>query len=467
MASFTITGTTTTAQVLSSSETGFIGVNGALVVSSADAISGTGVNSLTVLGALVNQSFFISRAAYDFSGSSATVLIGASGNVTSHSHAIFALPTAQMFLTNDGVVSADKTALDIASGDSGATLHVINNGTITGQATGMTLRSGGQSTFIINTGTIVGAGSAIVTGSFFAITDTGTATLVNSGTIIGGTGSAYVGRVGIDDIANSGFISGNINLNGADDTYDGTFGSVSGVVSGGDGADTLIGGAGRDELAGGADNDNIKGGGGDDILRGDDGDDTIRAGSGQDVVSGGIGNDLLHGGFGDDDIKGDGGDDTIFAGAGDDVINGGGGKDEIHAKAGDDILSGGSGKDILYGQVGDDRLNGNDGNDQLRGGKGDDVLSGGKGNDVLNGGSGNDTFVFFGGGGDDIIEDFNAKNNNEQIDLSAIAAINNFAQLNAASSQVGADVLIDTGGGNSILLSGVDLADLGKGDFIF
>jgi hypothetical protein len=39
--------------------------------------------------------------------------------------------------------------------------------------------------------------------------------------------------------------------------------------------------------------------------------------------------------------------------------------------------------------------------------------------------------------------------------------------LNAAASQVGTDVLINTGGGNSILLTGVDQADLGNRDFIF
>jgi len=63
MPSFVFTGTSTTAQTLGGAETGFIGVNGALVVGTADAISGTGVNSLTILEALVNQSFFSSRAA--------------------------------------------------------------------------------------------------------------------------------------------------------------------------------------------------------------------------------------------------------------------------------------------------------------------------------------------------------------------------------------------------------------------
>lgn len=94
MTSFTITGTSTTAQTLASSGTGFIGVNGALVVSTADAISGSGVNSLIILGALVNQSFFNSRAAYDFAGSSATVLVGANGTIASHTYGVFARPSA-------------------------------------------------------------------------------------------------------------------------------------------------------------------------------------------------------------------------------------------------------------------------------------------------------------------------------------------------------------------------------------
>ena len=41
------------------------------------------------------------------------------------------------------------------------------------------------------------------------------------------------------------------------------------------------------------------------------------------------------------------------------------------------------------------------------------------------------------------------------------------ASVLAASFQTGADVLIDTGGGNSILLQNVLLSDLDANDFIF
>jgi len=117
----------------------------------------------------------------------------------------------------------------------------------------------------------------------------------------------------------------------------------------------------------------------------------------------------------------------------------------------------GAGDDIYYGANG--TLS-----DAVLGGTGQDRLIGGAGIDELQGG---DTFIFANGGGRDIIEDFSATANSEKIDLSAVTAINNFAQLSSAASQVGADVLIDTGGSNSIAYLGVALTDLGDGGFIF
>ncbi|MEZ5714935.1 MAG: calcium-binding protein, partial [Paracoccaceae bacterium] len=69
--------------------------------------------------------------------------------------------------------------------------------------------------------------------------------------------------------------------------------------------------------------------------------------------------------------------------------------------------------------------------------------------------------------------DFEATNNAEKIDLSGISAITSLADLNlgsatlGAATQVGADVVIDTGGGNSITLTGVSLGDLDANDFVF
>lgn len=79
-----------------------------------------------------------------------------------------------------------------------------------------------------------------------------------------------------------------------------------------------------------------------------------------------------------------------------------------------------------------------------------------------------DTFIFADGHGMDVISDFEATNDSEKVDLSAVSAIVSFADLAANhATQVGGDVVIDTGGGNSITLSGVTLADLDQADFLF
>ncbi|PPB79351.1 hypothetical protein LV82_02978, partial [Albidovulum inexpectatum] len=56
----------------------------------------------------------------------------------------------------------------------------------------------------------------------------------------------------------------------------------------------------------------------------------------------------------------------------------------------------------------------------------------------------------------------------EKIDLSAVSAITNLADLMANHiAQVGADVVIDDLAGNTITLTGVSLANLDASDFVF
>lgn len=160
---------------------------------------------------------------------------------------------------------------------------------------------------------------------------------------------------------------------------------------------------------------------------------------------------------------------TVF-GAGDDLLQDNGqrgwlGGDWMLGGAGEDTIlaGGGKGNDVLY----DNAQTGLYGGDRMIGGNGQDVLHIGGGDDTASGGAGDDTFVFFGNRGNDMITDFEAINPDEVIDLSAIAAIENLAELRAAVSQQGQDVLIDTGNGNSILLEGVNQNDLGADDFIF
>jgi hypothetical protein len=83
------------------------------------------------------------------------------------------------------------------------------------------------------------------------------------------------------------------------------------------------------------------------------------------------------------------------------VISGGNGNSNLTGTAGNDVISGGNGNDSINSGDGNDSLsggNGNDilvagnGNDRLSGGNGDDTLTVGNGNNVLDGGNGNDIF---------------------------------------------------------------------------
>ena len=83
-----------------------------------------------------------------------------------------------------------------------------------------------------------------------------------------------------------------------------------------------------------------------------------------------------------------------------------------------------------------------------------------------------DTFIFADGHGQDTITDFDATNRFELIDLSGISTLDVFNDYtdfvaNGAVTAVDGGVRLDTGGGNSILLSGVSISDLDDTDFIF
>lgn len=199
-------------------------------------------------------------------------------------------------------------------------------------------------------------------------------------------------------------------------------------------------------------------------------------GNGADDISGNQAANTLSGGRGDDTMFGLGGADTLRGGNGGDLLRGGAkadtlsgnkGADSLYGENGNDILNGGDGSDALYGGNGDDKLSGGNGADTLNGGKAADTLTGGKGADTLTGGNGSDVFVFGNGFGRDEITDFNATNNNEDIDLSAVTAIVDFNDLsNHHMVQSGSDVVI-TAWSSTITLTNVDLGDLGAGDFIF
>lgn len=127
------------------------------------------------------------------------------------------------------------------------------------------------------------------------------------------------------------------------------------------------------------------------------------------------------------------------------------------------VRNGTAGGDTLNGTALEDTINGLGGNDKLSGLLGADTLNGGIGNDTLIGGDGADRFVFEGAFGKDVVTDFQA-NDVIQLDDAQFA---NFAAVQAAASQVGADVVIALDAANTITLQNVALASLNAGDFLF
>ncbi|MBR1131646.1 VCBS domain-containing protein [Bradyrhizobium iriomotense] len=83
------------------------------------------------------------------------------------------------------------------------------------------------------------------------------------------------------------------------------------VAGGGSVSQIVYGGAGDDTLNGTGVNDTIFGGSGDDTIKGNNGADLIYGGSGQDTIDGSNENDTIIGGFGADQLTGSNGDDVF------------------------------------------------------------------------------------------------------------------------------------------------------------
>ena len=239
-------------------------------------------------------------------------------------------------------------------------------------------------------------------------------------------------------------------------------------ILGDGGNDTLDGGAGADNIFGGAGNDIILGGDQNDNLYGGDGNDQVLGQRGADFLYGGAGDDLVLGGNRNDRLFGEDGNDRVFGGNDQDIIDGGAGSDIGRGGNGDDILNGGADGDVLFGGTGRDTVNGDGGDDVIFGRGGFDILNGGAGDDLLEGGLQADQFIFEDGFGNDTITDFASLNNAERIHLTDVSEITDFQDLiDNHMSQVGADVLIDDGLGNTITLLQVQLSDLDANDFVF
>lgn len=199
----------------------------------------------------------------------------------------------------------------------------------------------------------------------------------------------------------------------------------------------------------------------------------VFGGQGGDSIRGGGSNDVL---VGDRSTAGDeGGNDYIDGRAGNDVIRGGGGNDTLRGGGGNDYINGDSGDDVLY-------LDGDQGSYETGNLVAPKIVWNGArltGAAVV-GGAGNDRFVVSNAAVDvfsvdllkNLIEDFEADNPNEKIDLSALNGIRSLADLKFSELQVnGQDYLrvwLGTGGGGAfITLKGINATQLSANNFIF
>ena len=405
-------------------------------------------------------------------------------------------------LTLSGIGSLDETITgatgdDVLSGNDG-------NDTLVGLAGNDTL-DGGNGNDILRGGlgndTLIG-GAGIDTASYSDATGAVTVSLNTAA-------AQNTGAAGIDTL------SGIENLTGSsfDDILTGS--ALANVLTGGDGNDSLLGLDGDDTLDGGNGDDQLRGGAGNDTLIGGAGIDTasykdatsavtvslaiagaqVTGGAGTDTLSG-IEN--LNGSAYNDTLTGDAGANRFSGGAGDDYIDGGAGVDDMFGGTGNDTYIvdntadlitefAGEGIDTVFASAnyfltanvenliltgaarkgsGNDLANditGTSGANVLNGLGGDDVLRGGAGNDTLYGGTGSDRFVFDNGTGQDIVMDF--VSGSDKLDFRTLG-FTSFAQVQAATTDVGGNAVIDLGGGNSVTLTGFLKAQLQSGDVL-
>ncbi|MDA8707847.1 pre-peptidase C-terminal domain-containing protein [Hellea sp.] len=351
--------------------------------------------------------------------------------------------------------------------------------------------------------------------------------MATGGTVGDAAGDTYFG---IEAVYGSDFddtLTGNNSVNelrggGGDDSLNGAGGNDR--FFGGAGADTLDGGSGVDIVNyttaqsaihvnldtggtfGEAAGDNyidiewVFGSDFDDVITGDAANNRIEGRDGNDMLDGGLGNDRLQGGEGNDTIMGGDGVDTIFGQSGDDIMSGGAGNDFFFAGAGADshdggadidtvsyvpsssavivnMETGGTGGDAdgdsyvsierIFGSGFDDSLTGSTSGDLLFGNGGDDYLAGGAGEDVLNGGAGSDTFGYdTGSDGADVITTFAAASEVILIH-GGDPNYDSFAEVMAAATDVGSNVIFDFGGGNTLTVVGRAIADFSASNFDF
>ena len=183
--------------------------------------------------------------------------------------------------------------------------------------------------------------------------------------------------------------------------------------------------------------------------------------AGGETLTGGAGADALWGQGAGDLLIGNGGGDTFYLqGAGTRVQEIGGGANQIVTWSGTNLSDFANIRNLTVG--GDRTYAAGDGQDNILITNGSNQnLYGGAGQDVLVGNGTADTFIVVKGQGNDAIYGFNAAA--DVIRLTS--GYTNFAQVQSHMTQVGADVKIDLGGTDGVVLRNVTSSQLTTANF--
>lgn len=269
---------------------------------------------------------------------------------------------------------------------------------------------------------------------------------------------------------NHGRVGGEMRFYVGDDVYDGSAGSVEGIVYGNAGNDLLIGGTGSETFDGGYGADRLFSNGGADLLNGSAGNDVLDGGTSLDTMIGGPGDDMF--------FVDEAGDSVIeLAGEGSDRVYAGvsyalGRNVSVETVTTRDAtgiaainLLGNELANTLVGNAGANILNGGTGADTLVGLSGNDVLVGGDGvANTLQGGAGDDTY-YVSAAGDSVIEFAGEGNDTVRTTLGSYALGGNVENLVFVGS--GAFVGIGDAGNNVIVGdTGDDILNGGNGSDI-
>jgi beta-glucanase (GH16 family) len=166
---------------------------------------------------------------------------------------------------------------------------------------------------------------------------------------------------------------------------------------------------------------------------------------------------------GGDILVGGPGDDTFIAYDPNTVIQGGGGTDTVETWGSGYTLPGGVANLTLEGSA-NAFATGNSGNNIITGNAGIDTLTTGGGNDILVAGTGADTFVATVQANTTTwIEGF--KTATDHVDLSAYG-FSSFAAVQAAMTQSGANVALNLGNGQLLMLQGQTVSSITAGNII-